>query len=751
MKKILFSVLAVAALASCTNDQTIATPKGEAIAFDKVWVDNATRATDLNANTLQDFGVYASVKTTATEGLIMNNVPVTKQASGAYTYENTQYWVPNTTYSFAAIAPKTDARWAYTTDGSVAHAGTISFDNAAAGANQDLIYAFESRELAADALTSAPSAVGFTFNHMLARVRFTFVNSIAAGSNITMKISNVKVADAYANGTLAVEDGEPAADWVAANKTLEVAFANAGAVLAGNGGSETTEHHYLIPAYDTYTINFDVTVYQAGVELDTYARTATVRLDMQKGNSYDIKAALTTETVIPNPLFPIEFTVTKVEDWSNYTKVEAAVVEEVATADELVAAIAAGSNVVLTQDINLDEQTVYTRAAEAGLVLNNDVVIDGAGHTLSTSAVRAIQAIGAKKITVRNLTLNAGGERGIQLQGENQTLIVENVKATAKNYTLNFTSSCQNATVVVNDSELKGLNVVNVWAANSNITINNTTLTCEDNATEGYAVVCNNGENTTVTVNGGKVVICGSNAEDTYAGLQATPTAVVKFVGTECEGGNLEVEGHVCAINYGEYRYTFGTVAEAVEYAQDGETIVLINNVTLESPVHVSKNIAFDLNGKNISIEREGKEQNYVFAVFEGGNLTINGEGNVHAGEATYSIAVWAYGGDVTINGGNYTNAGEGSDLILSDKGSVVTINGGTFKAAEIQEGVDSTNEKYSALNCVDKTGSSFVVKGGKFYMFDPANNASESPAVSFVAEGYESVPEGEWFVVKAI
>ena len=489
MKKILFSVLAVAALASCTNDQTIATPKGEAIAFDQVWVDNATRATDLNANNLQDFGVYASVKTTATEGLIMENVPVTKQASGAYTYENTQYWVPNTTYSFAAIAPKTDAKWAYTPEGKAAHAGTISFDNEAAEANQDLIYAFESRSLAADALTSAPSAVGFTFNHMLARVRFTFVNSIAAGSNITMKISNVKVADAYAKGTLAVEAGEPAADWVATDKTLEVAFANAGEVLAGNGGSETTEHHYLIPAYDTYTINFDVTVYQAGVELDTYARTATVRLDMQKGNSYDIKAALTTETVIPNPLFPIEFTVTKVEDWSNYAEVEADVVKEVANADELVAAIEAGNNVVLTQDINLDEQTVYTRAAYAGLTLNNNVVIDGAGYTLSTSAVRAILlGENAKKVTVRNLTLNAGGERGIQLQDAGQTLIVENVKAVSANRTINVTATSEGATVVVKDSEIKGCTPINVWGADHTVTIENTTVICEDNATaEGYA------------------------------------------------------------------------------------------------------------------------------------------------------------------------------------------------------------------------------------------------------------------------
>ena len=179
--------------------------------------------------------------------------------------------------------------------------------------------------------------------------------------------------------------------------------------------------------------------------------------------------------------------------------------------------------------------------------------------------------------------------------------------------------------------------------------------------------------------------------------------------------------------------------------------ITLADNVVLGAPLHVRKNVVFNLNGKTISIDREGVEkQDYVFAVFEGGKLTINGEGNVAAGEANTSVAVWAYGGDVVINGGYYTNAGEGCDLIYADKGSVVEINGGTFKAVERKDGVDGTNEKYSALNCKDNSGSSFVVKGGKYYMFDPANNASENPAVNFVAEGYESVEEGDWYVVKA-
>ena len=47
-------------------------------------------------------------------------------------------------------------------------------------------------------------------------------------------------------------------------------------------------------------------------------------------------------------------------------------------------------------------------------------------------------------------------------------------------------------------------------------------------------------------------------------------------------------------------------------------------------------------------------------------------------------------------------------------------------------------------LNCYDanyRSGkANIVVMGGKFYDFDPANNAAEGEGTSFVPEGYESV-----------
>ena len=39
-------------------------------------------------------------------------------------------------------------------------------------------------------------------------------------------------------------------------------------------------------------------------------------------------------------------------------------------------------------------------------------------------------------------------------------------------------------------------------------------------------------------------------------------------------------------------------------------------------------------------------------------------------------------------------------------------------------------------------------VTGGKFYRFDPANNVSEGANTNFVAAGYSSVPDNEYYVV---
>ena len=318
MKKILFAVLAVAALVSCSKEQVVIEQPKAAIGFD-TFVENSTRATDLVVGEF-DFGVYGLVEKGSNSALIFNNQEVANDGS----YSPVQYWIASAQYYFTAIAPYTNAKWTYTTTN--AHSGKITFDNSAAAANQDLLFAYNKPAQTPAAITAQPAKVGFTFNHMLSRVRFTFANGFGEGSNITLQVTDVTITDAYATADLAVTNGAPADAWTNFGATFSKNFGQVGgntlATLTDAGAtmSAATEHFYLIPANKAYNVTFTVKLFQAGVELDTYNRTATIPATaMAKGMSYDIKTTLTAQnTSDDGQLYPILFEVAGVTAWDSF-------------------------------------------------------------------------------------------------------------------------------------------------------------------------------------------------------------------------------------------------------------------------------------------------------------------------------------------------------------------------------------------------------------------------------------------------
>lgn len=730
-------MFAVAALAACTTEQTIVAPaNNDAIGFD-TFVDNATRANDVTSTTIEDFGfgVYASVTNGAGQsGLILTNEKVTFDGN-TWGYKNTQYWVAGNDYNFAAIAPYADAKWTYTPANGTAQNGVIAFDNAAAAANQDLVFATAAREVTV-APTSKPDAVAFTFNHMLSRVRFSFANGFQSAGNIELAVSNVHITDAYANGTIEVKNGEVDAAWTPADKNLDVVFGDAAAVIT-EGQKQSTEYFYLIPNSEsaTYTVTFDVTLYQAGVEIDTYSHTVALTCAMNRGCSYDIKTTLTPENTSDDDsvIYPIEFTVTEVEEWANYSEVATKDLTKVATAQALVDAIAAGESVKLTADINLDD--VVTRAAAAGLVVDNDLILDGNGFTVKTTAVRALQFTeGANNVTIKNLTLNAPkSERGFQFQADDHNVVIEDVTATSGNYTVYLTATSTNSNVVVKNCDLTGLNTINVWGKDHKVNVENTKITTIDNNTaEGYASIYNNADNTTVYVNGGEVVITGS-ANDSFGGVVTASGASIIFNGTM---GTTTIEGQPFVINYDNgYIYSFSTLAEAVETAKDGETIVMTQNATITSPVSIYNNITLDLNGKTLTAAAEGKEVDAIW-VRDTAQVVITGNGTINA---TYD-ALFATGtSKLTIENGTFIGAAE---AVYAQANATVEILGGSFKSTEYPQ--FTLNLKDSARDT-----ASIVVKGGQYYQFNPADNESEGVGTNFVATGYTVEQEGDWYVVK--
>lgn len=190
----------------------------------------------------------------------------------------------------------------------------------------------------------------------------------------------------------------------------------------------------------------------------------------------------------------------------------------------------------------------------------------------------------------------------------------------------------------------------------------------------------------------------------------------------------------------------------SIDFSKGGD-IVLTSNYTSETPIILTNDTNIELNGKKITGPifsesngevMEGDTDSYGIWV-KNGNVTINGEGEIIAQDAKYSMAVWANGGNVTIKGGTFYNGGDSCDLIYASAGGNVVIEGGEFHPSGPASGTaPGTKNPYTALNVKDKDykagTSSITVKGGKFYNFNPANNVSEGENTNFVADGYKSV-----------
>lgn len=301
------------ALTACNNDETVDVAKGNAIGFSS-FVDKSTRgaANDVTLESLENIEVYGW----RGDNQIFNAQQVNAK-TGAYS--PIQYWEAGYTYNFEAIAPKNGEKGV--TFAANVNGGTITFENDAV---TDLLYAKASPLTTADKLTATPGKVNFNFSHELARVKFTFKNTFPANAAAKISVKDVKITDAYKNGTITPAEAD--AKWNATDKTLTVDFESTSVTnLVANTGTGTTDHMYLIPTAkeESYIVTFTVTLDQNGATTD-YKHSVTFKTTQEQGKSYNYVAEINQNNINPNPdeqLFPIEFTA-NVENWGAFTNVD---------------------------------------------------------------------------------------------------------------------------------------------------------------------------------------------------------------------------------------------------------------------------------------------------------------------------------------------------------------------------------------------------------------------------------------------
>lgn len=179
-------------------------------------------------------------------------------------------------------------------------------------------------------------------------------------------------------------------------------------------------------------------------------------------------------------------------------------------------------------------------------------------------------------------------------------------------------------------------------------------------------------------------------------------------------------------------------------------SFALAENLDITEPIVVPAGVTatLNLNGRNITNTTDiWAGDNWSLISVQGGNLTINGNGQV-AGKANdcYAIDV-RDGGNLTINGGDY-NGNITAVYVIEGH---ATINGGSFTIQQLS----NYNDYRYMLNLYDANGrngtASIEVNGGKYYQFNPENNLAEGPNTNFLSAGYESVQDGDWYEVHEI
>ena len=391
---------------------------------------------------------------------------------------------------------------------------------------------------------------------------------------------------------------------------------------------------------------------------------------------------------------------------------------EYTTIAEAITAAQAGETVTLLRDVTLSEI----------LVINKSIILDGNGKTLTSSAGRAINVTGANGVTIKNLTIEASGERAINIIQNSTNVTIDNVTAAAGNYTVNVTTTAPSAIVTISNSTLTGLNVVNIASPNAQITVNGGTLVCNDQSeSEAYAALALNNDATgaAITATGVTFDIKGDSAK----------------AGNSAENGSITIDNteqgkNAAIIDYGDSAYSFATLEEAIEYAKAGNVIKIIDNIVLEAGIVIGadKNITIDLNGKTISYVSNAVGEDMIT---NNGTLTITGEGtitynNTDTTGSNVTISTISNCGTLIINSGRIVNESSADkawskgiysftiDSLSGSRDSTVIINGGEIVTnyRSLRAFCNSTTYK----NTVEINGGTFV---GQVWMQSPNANAN--------------------------
>ena len=191
MKKLFIAAMAVAALASCAQEEFISYDN-KAIEFGDAFVNNSTKAIYEGAEDITGFTVWGNVKGegVSTPVALYGDTGATVERKGAalgaaWSCSEIRFWTPVCNYNFVAIANGTAAEVVNGVPTKIAY--TVNTAEPA-----DLIYGATTAATDVNCTPTPGAVVNFTMQHLLSRIKLSFLNSVAGG-DYTYEITDVTV------------------------------------------------------------------------------------------------------------------------------------------------------------------------------------------------------------------------------------------------------------------------------------------------------------------------------------------------------------------------------------------------------------------------------------------------------------------------------------------------------------------------------------------------------------------------------
>ena len=732
MKKIFFSLLAIAALASCAKTEAVYTEADSEIKLAPV-AARQTKANVLAAidgteyPTAENFDVYGYWKNvgageTYTDGASYfgeTGVEFVNKGNywgGAKTY----YWPKNGALRFAAYSPSS-LDLAHSQEGDTFSVTGYEQPSSTA-ATWDFLVAPTSESYTS--MTAAEN-VSIVFKHALSWITLQVKAEDAEATDV-FEIKSVKInaVNTVADFKASMLDGIQYEEWSNQASPAEyVVFEGSQAVNGEAAVIETTPAGTLV--IPQATTNVTIVFNQKGVNgtLDMEEMEVTLDLVLDQDNEpwrpgyhYTYTLIFGLDEILINP---------SVEDWTEYVWAEGGsngeietdqTVANVATAEQLAAALAKGGKVVLQNNIDLTETVTVPAGVTAILDLNGK-------NITNTPAGIATDVI----VVAGELTINGEGTIEATTGNDGYAVISEGL-------------------LIINGGTYKSgvdadgkPNAVIYARGNGEVYVNGGTFPNDNNSGFVLNKKDQDRETTVISVAGGEFK--NFNPGDNAAEGPGTNFMKDGFT-TAADGEWFVVARGAASVNDLTVALNNASIVNFEDAIDNGSNVIAINDndvvINMDGQQYTgggmgTNNYAFNVSGSEVEVN----DANIVgagFAVLDGSEVTVN-SGSIEAkpGKSGRNMFYVVGNSVVTVNEGTYTFDRTSCYFVYVEAGSTCYINGGHF-----EKPLANSASKDSFVN--NASAGTVVITGGTFNV-DPTK---------WLAEGYKAEKSGKIWTVSA-